>query len=114
MDILRLNCWGLRRSLNVTRNLVTALLIGSVVVGFVQGLSTRSASGVITSMSTVTSTYYSTRYGTTTSTQFTTTLATTLTQTKREGPYLDTSARVMWKETRYAMSLSRPEEPGIS
>lgn len=66
-------------------------VLGSVVVGFVQGLSTRSASGVITSMSTVTSTYYSTRYGTTTSTQFTTTLATTLTQTKREGPYLDTS-----------------------
>jgi len=65
------------------------MLIGSVLTGFAQVSLTQSASGVITSYSTVTSTYYSTWYGTTTSTQFRTTFSRTVTQTKGEGPYLD-------------------------
>jgi len=71
---------GVSSDLNVSRTLVAALLMGATIAGFVQGLSTQTASGVITTTATITSTYYQTWTSVTTSTQFTTTYARVLTQ----------------------------------
>ncbi len=66
--------------MNVTRTLVATLLIGSIIAGFVQGLSTQPASGVVTTTATITSTYYVSWHDATTSTRFTKTYAGIVTQ----------------------------------
>lgn len=66
--------------MNVTRTLVATLLIGSIIAGFIQGLSTQIASGVVTTTATITSTYYVSWYDVTTSTRFTKTYAGIVTQ----------------------------------
>ncbi len=83
--------------MNVTRTLVATLLIGSIIAGFVQGLSTQPASGVVTTTATITSTYYVSWHDATTSTRFTKTYAGIVTQETVGFTTIITSGTVPYK-----------------
>lgn len=77
--------------MNVTRMLVTTLLLGAIISGFAVPLPMQTVSGIVTSFSTTTSTYYSYRSETSFSTSYATSVVITqgvYTQTGRDGPYL--------------------------